>query len=32
MQINQLAEQAKQGNLTEGELEVLNARLNDLEA
>ena len=30
LQMRQLSEQAKQGNLTKGELEALNVRLNDL--
>lgn len=30
LQMSKLAEQAKQGNLTEGELKVLNVRLSDL--
>ncbi|WP_254306614.1 hypothetical protein [Clostridium sp. 001] len=30
LQMKQLAEQAKKGNLTAGELKELNARLNDL--
>lgn len=32
LQMKQLAELAKQGNLTAGEMEELNARLNDLAA
>jgi flagellin-like hook-associated protein FlgL len=32
LQMKQLAEQAKQGNLTAGEIEALNARINDLAA
>jgi flagellin-like hook-associated protein FlgL len=30
LQMREIAEQAKQGNLTAGELEELNARLNNL--
>lgn len=30
LQMKQLAEKAKQDNLTEGEMEVINVRLNDL--
>ena len=32
LQMKQLAEQAKQGNLNERELELLNDRINNLEA
>lgn len=32
LEMKKLAEQAKQGNLTSGELEALNARMNNLAA
>ena len=32
LKMKQLAEKSKQGNRTEGELKVLNAKLNDLAA